>query len=358
MALLDAQASDAMHELASAIGDGEVAASSSARATKVRAMLEREYFDPGSGEYAFSFNAGTVNRTRTIFPALAWWSDAAGLAHPTASLRAFASHELDADWGARDVAASDPMFDGMSYHQGSVWPLFTGWGAMAEYRGGHPLAGYQMLMQNVDLTWAQDPGAVTELLSGDFFEPFGRSTSHQLWSSAMVITPILRGMFGISGDALTHTLTVQPRLPASWQEATVRSLHVGDSVVDVIYRREGSAMVLSLKSMSGPPLKLAHADSRGEVRVALPGITVEMPHGLPLRGSRTAQPKVLVEHIASRTYEVELEGIAGSEMTMRVVRNDPQAMVSVEGGAISGDILRVQFPAGGGYVTQHVTLRW
>jgi glycogen debranching enzyme len=95
----------------------------------------------------------------------------------------------------------------MSYHQGSVWPLFTGWGALAEYRANQPLAGEQMLMQNVDLTWAQDPGAVTELLSGDFFVPFGRSTSHQLWSSAMVITPTLRGLFGISVDAATKTIT-------------------------------------------------------------------------------------------------------------------------------------------------------
>ena len=107
----------------------------------------------------------------------------------------------------------------MSYHQGSVWPLFTGWAALAEFRGNQPLAGYRMLMENANLTWAQDLGADTELLSGDFFVPFGRSTSHQLWSSAMVITPTLRGLFGISIDAQTKTITVNPHLPASWDHA-------------------------------------------------------------------------------------------------------------------------------------------
>ena len=102
----------------------------------------------------------------------------------------------------------------MSYHQGSVWPLFTGWAALAEYRGSQPLAGYQMLMENANLTWAQDLGADTELLCGDFFVPFGRSTSHQLWSSAMVITPTLRGLFGIDIDAQSKTITVNPHLPA------------------------------------------------------------------------------------------------------------------------------------------------
>ena len=131
----------------------------------------------------------------------------------------FADATLNTDWGLRDIANNEKFYDGMSYHQGSVWPLFTGWAAMAEYRGGQPLAGYQMLMENANLTRAQDLGAVTELLSGDFFVPFGRSTSHQLWSSAMVITPILRGVFGISVDAQTKTITVNPQLPAGWERA-------------------------------------------------------------------------------------------------------------------------------------------
>ena len=115
----------------------------------------------------------------------------------------------------------------MSYHQGSVWPLFTGWAALAEYRGNQPLAGYQMLMENANLTWAQDLGADTELLSGDFFVPFGRSTSHQLWSSAMVITPTLRGLFGIDIDAQTKTITVNPHLPANWDRAYIENLALG-----------------------------------------------------------------------------------------------------------------------------------
>ena len=35
-------------------------------------------------------------------------------------------------------------------------------------------------MQNADLTWSQDLGDVTELLSGKFFEPLGRSTTSTL----------------------------------------------------------------------------------------------------------------------------------------------------------------------------------
>lgn len=126
---------------------------------------------------------------------------------------------------------------------------------MAEYRAGH-LAAYQGTMQSADLTTQQDIGAMTELLSLDFFEPFGRSTSHQLWSSAMVATPALRGMFGIEVDGLRHALKITPRLPADWDHAEVKRLHVGESVVDVSYQREGITMTVSSQQVSGPDVRL------------------------------------------------------------------------------------------------------
>jgi glycogen debranching enzyme len=163
-----------------------------------------------------------MDRAATMYPAIAWWNGVeGGLAHADASFARWASHDFSTDWGLRDVAASDPLYDPISYHQGSVWPLFTGWISVAEYRTGRALAGYTHLMQTADLTTAQDLGAVTELLSGDFFVPFGRSTSHQLWSSAMVVTPALRGMFGIDVDAQEHVVRVHPQLPADWNEASV-----------------------------------------------------------------------------------------------------------------------------------------
>src|SRR6185312_2828304 len=99
------------------------------------------------------------------------------------------------------------------------------------------LSGYAHLMQTANLTTAQDLGSVTELLSGDFFTPFGRSTSHQLWSSAMVVIPAVRGMFGLSLDAAAHTITVDPRLPAQWDHVALHNLHLSDLLVDLRFER-------------------------------------------------------------------------------------------------------------------------
>ena len=138
----------------------------------------------------------------------------------------WASREFSTDWGVRDVSREEAVYDPMSYHQGSVWPLYTGWMALAEYRARRPFAGYAHLMQNAGMTFTQDLGAVTELLSGEFFQPFGRSSSHQLWSSAMVLTPALRGLFGIDIDATKNVLRVSPQLPATWDHATLHNVAV------------------------------------------------------------------------------------------------------------------------------------
>ena len=49
--------------------------------------------------------------------------NAAFLAHPEGCLKQLAAHTLNTDWGLRDVSNEEKIYDGMSYHQGSVWPL-------------------------------------------------------------------------------------------------------------------------------------------------------------------------------------------------------------------------------------------
>lgn len=356
LALLDEQASRAMSELSVLVGDIATATAAMQRATTIHATIEREYYRPETTSYGFSWNMGKLDTTATIYPSIAWWNGGKALDHPAASLRHWASHDFETDWGARDVAASDPMYDSMSYHQGSVWPLFTGWAAIAQYRSGNPLAGYQAAMQNADLATAQDPGAVTELLSGDYFEPFGRSTSHQLWSSAMVITPVLRGLFGIEVDGLNHTITVAPHLPADWPSAAINRLHVGSSIVDVNFKREGTSLLVGLHPVSGPKVSLSRGSDT--LRIPLPAVELGITHGLPPRGSRTSQPKVLSEHTEARSVRLDLEGIAGTDTMLSLRRNDPAAHITAEGGELAGDQLRVHFSGGAGYVTQTVTVRW
>ena len=176
---------------------------------------------------------------------------------------------------------------------------------------------------------------------------------------AMVVTPVLRGVFGIEADGLNHTLKVTPRLPADWDHAEIKRLHVGDSVVNLEFKREDTVMKVSLRQVEGAPVRIEGA-SPGEstLRVPLPAVEVSVGHGLPPRGAITAQMKVLSEKIEGRSLRLEVEGIAGSQASMRLRRNDASVPVRVEGAVRVGDELRVSFGPGIGYVTQVVTVRW
>ncbi|HTD53741.1 MAG TPA: hypothetical protein VK670_00060, partial [Silvibacterium sp.] len=185
MAALDEQASLAFASLARTTGHADLAQAAESRAAHIRAQIEKEYFH--SDFYSFSWNPNnTTDDTATIFPSVAWWDGNYSLDHPQPMFSRWASSEFSTDWGTRIVSDRTSFYDPISYHQGTVWPLYTGWVSLAEYRAGRTLSGYAHLRQNADLIWSQDLGSATELLSGQFFQPLGRSTAHQLWSAAMI----------------------------------------------------------------------------------------------------------------------------------------------------------------------------
>ena len=137
------------------------------------------------------------------------------------------------DWGHRILSDRSELYDPLSYHYGSVWGLFTGWASMGAYRYGRPHAGYQAAMANVLLTDQYALGYVTELLSGDFNAPFGRSSHHQVWSEAMVVTPLVRGLLGIEATEGGRTLTFAPQLPADWDRVSATNVPAGEARYDL-----------------------------------------------------------------------------------------------------------------------------
>ena len=118
-------------------------------------------------------------------------------------------------------------------------------------------------------------------------------------------------------------------------------------------------MRISLRQLEGAPARLEGAPGDGAtLRVPLPAVEVSVGHGLPLRGARTAQMKVLSEKLEGRSLRLELEGLAGSQAALHLRRNDAAATLKVEGAELVGDELRVSFGPGIGYVSQMVTLSW
>jgi glycogen debranching enzyme len=263
-------ASGGLAELAGVMNDAALASMARAGAERTRAAMEATYWRPDRGFYAFATARPRAsapiaepgpNRARrqarldalqtarlvdedTVLPAVPLWFGAAQDDRAQSEIDHLGSAAIATDWGARLLANGSDLYDPLSYHYGSVWPLFTGWAAAGAYRYGRPHVGYQALMANALLTYVGELGGVTELLSGDFATPFGRSSHHQIWSEAMVVAPAVRGLFGIEATDAGGTLRMAPALPANWNRVELRGVSAGAVRYDVALERSPGRMLI------------------------------------------------------------------------------------------------------------------
>lgn len=370
LAALDQQSSASMAQLAKLMGDDTLASSASQQANNIREYLAK-YRNP-DGIYSFSHNTdGTFDTRATVFPTVAWWSGSLALPQADATFDAWASARFATDWGMRSMIEGAETFDPMSYHHGSVWPLYTGWASLAEYRANRPQAAYANLMQNARLTWLQDPGAVTEVLSGEFYQPLGRSSSHQLWSSAMVLAPAVRGLFGLEADALHARLRVDPKLPAQWNEASLRNLPFGDARLDVAMHRTGANLEVDVVSQK--PIKLCLQNSkdffadapcaaaeaaRHRISLPLPAVEVGLEQASPQPGDSTRQIKFIAQEYGERSLRLKLEVMAGTTGRLYLRNNGSARNLKIEGAQREQDWIVVNGGAGKGYASRTVTISW
>jgi len=287
------EACRAVAELADVMKDAELASSARAFAERTRAAVESTYWLPSPGYYAFAtalakpekvYNAEpgprraarqariealrghTLVDEDTVLPAVPLWWGVLDGERAQSEIDHLGSAAMATDWGARLISSRSELYDPLSYHYGSVWPLFTGWASVGAYRYGRPHVGYQALMANALLTFQGALGYVTELLSGDFNAPFGRSSHHQVWSEAMVVSPLLRGLLGIEAGDGGRALTFAPQLPADWDRVAVRNVPAGELRYDLsLSRRDGGTVTIEVERR-GPAPSAAGSSPR-----ALPG---------------------------------------------------------------------------------------
>ena len=344
----------AISELAKAMGDTQLASAAARQFETQKQAINKEYWDPQGKRFAFSRRKdGTLDTSPTILPSVAMWNRLLDADKASPMLDQWASHVFSTDWGTRILANTDKNYDPISYHNGSVWPLFTGWVSLAEYKYGRPLAGYQHLRQNSMLTFAQDPAYVTELLSGDFFIPFPRSSPHQMWSSAMVITPFVRGTLGMDVEATAKSVTFSPQFPGDWDVVHLRNVAVGNELVDVDLRR--GARGYSAQVVKGNA-KVAIAKEDGAMAGAP---QIALPDQSPNPGERTTALKFLDYRPAGGgTYKLSLDGLGGKSYTFMACANGTLSANGVKIAKKNGcwSEVTVRFE-GEGYQRNEVTLR-
>lgn len=191
----------------------------------------------------------------TVLSTAPMWFEVFDPAKASSTIERLAGDDHSADWGMRILSNRSSLFDPAGYHFGSVWPLFTGWASLGEYVYHRSLPAYTNLQANSQLALDGSSGHVTEVLSGSYYEPLPASSPHQIWSSAMVVSPLIRGLLGITSSAAENRIVVAPHTPAEWNSWSAGNVPACGGAVDLIYHRDVGKVSLRAVWHQAPPSK-------------------------------------------------------------------------------------------------------
>ena len=223
--------------LAERQGDQEVAGQAARIAPVARETLNSVYWRANEGHHAFGIlEDGSTNDHLTVWPAAAAAFGLLEEERARGTLARMAGDRVSSDWGAHMLSTESDLYDPLQYNMGTVWPFVTGYASWAQYRYRRPWAGFHLMDAVKQMTYDWSLGRHGELFSGTFYQPLDQTVPHQFFASSMLVTPLLRGVFGWDPDAPSGSARLAPQLPADWREAAVRGLRVGETTLDVEIR--------------------------------------------------------------------------------------------------------------------------
>ena len=245
---LAVEALHALSNLARLVGKDEASKQLAAEFAQKKPSLDQAFWSPELRAYAYALKADNQRGDEaSVLTTVPMWFGLSDPNHADQTITRLAAEDHQTDWGMRIISQKSKVYDGSGYHYGSVWPLFTGWASVAEYRYHRAFPAYANLRANALLGADGALGHFTEVLSGDYYQSFATSSPHQIWSAAMVISPILRGMFGLETDAEKHQITLSPHVPADWTSFAIHNVRVGEASADFQYRKTSDRVELDIK---------------------------------------------------------------------------------------------------------------
>ncbi|HEX4785107.1 MAG TPA: hypothetical protein VH350_12240 [Candidatus Sulfotelmatobacter sp.] len=245
---LAVEALHALSNLARLVGKEDISKQLATEFAHSEPALDQAFWSPELKAYAYAVKPdGQRGDEASVLTTVPMWFGLSDASHADQTITRLAAEDHQTDWGMRIISEQSKVYDGSGYHYGSVWPLFTGWASVAEYRYHRAFPAYANLRANALLGADGALGHFTEVLSGDYYQSFATSSPHQIWSAAMVISPMLRGMFGLQTDAEKHQITLSPHVPADWRSFAIHNVRIGEASADFQYRKTADSVELEVK---------------------------------------------------------------------------------------------------------------
>jgi glycogen debranching enzyme len=149
-------------------------------------------------------------------------------------------------WGIRTLGLSEPRYNPMSYHNGSVWPHDNGLIALGLARYGQKRHAAQIFGALFDAATYMELRRLPELFCGFLRRQHSAPTQYpvacspQAWASATMFA-LLQASLGLTLTEADRTISFyRPVLPEFLDRLHLRNLRLSTGSVDVLLRRHGA----------------------------------------------------------------------------------------------------------------------
>lgn len=243
-------------QMARRLGDKERARNLSTRAEAFRRRFDTHFFDANLGTYVLALDGGkrpcavrSSNAGHALFTGTAFPERAANVA--STLMGSFSG------FGVRTLATSEPRYNPMSYHNGSIWPHDNAMIAVGLARYGFRREAAQIFEGLFEASTYMDQRRLPELFcgfprqsgTGPVFYPV--ACSPQAWATAAPLM-LLQACLGLDFDPRNKRITFnRPTLPRFLDEVILRGLRIPGAIVDVALKRSNSDVLLQVLRREG-----------------------------------------------------------------------------------------------------------
>ena len=287
------RAAQVMPKLARWIGEESFAQKIEPVARKAEKAFKEKFWDKENSIYAYAFgNDGSHVKSFSPWNAVGLMWELGEPERSAMTLSRLASSTLMTDWGVRSISSESEYYEALNYNYGAVWPFLNSWVATALYKHHFSLQGWMTLRATVEHVYLHQLGAVGEVFSGSLFTWPQESVPHQGFSTAGTVLPLVRGLFGLEGNALEKTIQFAPHCPADWKRYVINNYQVGNTRLDFEVERKDSVLTVDIhsESLSNYTLQLAPAFGPGTEIVEVESDGQSMPFDLDT-SNRYLQPR-------------------------------------------------------------------
>ncbi len=244
--------------LAAALGAEAEAGRLQAQADALRENFESKFWCEELSVYALALDGAkqpcrvvSSNSGQVLLTGIAGAERAARVAQTLLSPACFSG------WGIRTLGLSEPHYNPMSYHNGSVWPHDNGLIALGLARYGHVRPAANIFSAMFDAASYMDLRRLPELFCGfrrrlhNAPTQYPVACSPQAWASATMFA-LLQATLGLKLSESSGEISFyRPVLPDFLDRLHLRNLRLSKASVDVLLQRHGPDVTVTQTRRDG-----------------------------------------------------------------------------------------------------------